>query len=451
MIFDTLAFVSVLVTMVALLTGLAVVKRKWNMHPEVPRKVLHVLMGCVCLTFPSIFQHDLTVAALALVAGTTLFFMKKNKTARATVGDAFCAIDRQTYGELCFPAAVAILFAITHDNLLLYYLPVMILTISDALSAVIGIFHGKKFYSTRDGRKTVEGSLAFFASAAALSFVAIATFGGVPLLNAVLIACIMASLVTAFEAIAWRGLDNLFIPLSAYAFLKTYLPSNTAVLQAEVVISLAMFAFAMYWRKRTTLDDSAAMGAALFCFICWSIGGIQWLLPPLTLFACYSWFLPRVYREKPRHHSIITVLVVASVGFAWLFLSQVTGNANFVFPYIVTYAVNMTAIAVAHAKNHLTPLRRALFYGVILKASALLFVPYLIFNAFRWQSIFEVASALLLLLSATIVFHLLQRKSTEPPTAAKRWVRQLAVSAAASAAVFAIWNYETLAVQVLFR
>jgi len=79
-----------------------------------------------------------------------------------------------------------------------------------------------------------------------------------------LIATIIGVLSTLIEAAAWRGLDNLLIPVGAFAFLKLYMAKTPGELGLRLGATLALLIFVLAWRRRTRLDDGALMAGALF-------------------------------------------------------------------------------------------------------------------------------------------------------------------------------------------
>src|SRR5262249_50875146 len=162
--------------------------------------------------------------------------------------------------------------------------------------ALVGMFYGKHKYATSEGNKTAEGSLTFFALSS-LSTLAPLLVMNVSIERAVLISLLLGCLVALFEAIAWQGLDNLFIPLSAYAMLLTGLTMPIANLGQQLAVACVLLISAIVWRRRTTLDDSAAAGAGLFCYLSWAIGGWAWCLAPLTVLCVHRLILPAKYRR----------------------------------------------------------------------------------------------------------------------------------------------------------
>jgi phytol kinase len=441
MIHPVIAILAVLTILISLLLGLKQIQKHLPVHPEVLRKILHVVMGCVSLTFPWVFAQPEPVIILALTAAASLFVIKRHKRTRETIGTAFCSVKRESFGELCFPLSVAILFTVSHTQPLFYVIPIVILTVSDALSALIGIFAGRLFFTTKEGHKTVEGSLTFLASAAIATFAILVFYAHMDATVATLVSLIIGSLVTLFEAMSWRGLDNLFIPLSAYAFLKTHISLDIETLVGLLVLAVALVAFAVVWRRRTTLDDSAALGAALLCYISLTVGGLAWVLPPITVFAGYRWLMPKSYRDMPRVHSILTVLSVGVVGFVWLAVFKTTGRSELLFPYTLCYAMHMVAIAVAHIKSRLSGSRVRLISNVVCKTWVLFFVPYV---ACTGMTSFAAGSALLglvILGAGTAMFYLLQCRDSQALSSQSRWTKQIVVAGACSSLALFVLSF----------
>jgi phytol kinase len=70
--------------------------------------------------------------------------------------------ERRSLGEVYFPAAVAVLFCLSHQTPLLFCIPILMLTLADAVAALIGVRYGRLRYQTLEGQKSAEGSITFF-------------------------------------------------------------------------------------------------------------------------------------------------------------------------------------------------------------------------------------------------------------------------------------------------
>jgi phytol kinase len=183
--------------------------RGW-MTAEYSRKFVHVGMGCIALTFPWLFTQTRPVLVLAAIAAGALLAVRAIPFARARFGCVLLEVKRRSYGEFAFVAGVAAAFFLAHGDPMSYVIPVAVLTFADTLAAVVGTRFGTHRFATLDGTKSLEGSLAFLATAVACVAIPLAVAGRA---QAAPIACVSALALTLVEASAWAGLDNVAIPL----------------------------------------------------------------------------------------------------------------------------------------------------------------------------------------------------------------------------------------------
>jgi phytol kinase len=114
--------------------------------------------------------------------------------------------------------------------------------------------------------------------------------------ESLLIASTLALLVMLLEGSAWRGLDNLFVPIGGFFLLRAYLPMDAAALWPRLLVTLALVALIMFARRRTTLEDAALVAGAFFCYVAWAVMGWVWLMPPMAVVAGYRWLSPHTFR-----------------------------------------------------------------------------------------------------------------------------------------------------------
>ena len=436
------SIIGIALVLTSLLSGLFLLKwwqRRHSSHPEIVRKLLHVFMGCVAMTFPLLFKEDWPVWILALSSSLVLTYLKARSRDKAGLGSVLCAVERPTHGELCFALGVATLFSLSHGHPALYFIPLFILTMSDTLAALGGIYLGHLAYRTVDGKKTAEGSLCFFLSACCGTAVLLGFLSNVSLCHALLIGVLLGCLATLFEAIAWDGLDNLFIPLSSFIMLKIYLYTDTSTLLQKIAVSLVLLVATITFRKWTKLNDSAVLGSCLFSYISWAVGGPAWLLAPLTVFLAHKRLLPSAYQRRARKHNIYGVLSVAGLGFVWLFLSKVLAEPHLFFFYTLSYCAHLAVISMAH-------LRRAPFCrsDIIELAKAallswvLIFVPFILLEGLSRGSLLSAFAGLLATSFAVTVFRIMPAEGQEEFQGGRRWARQLAVVTAANIATILV-------------
>ena len=162
-----------------------------------------------------------------------------------------------------------------------------------------------------------------------------------------LIAASLAILVTLLEAVAWAGLDNLFIPLGGYLLLTRLVGESVAVLAGVSLVACVLLATAVALRRSRTLTDSALVAGVLVGVACWTIGGTAWLMPPIVLFLTYPLLWPkrRQFVEKP--HTLVALVAVAGVGVVWLALARALDHDGYFFPFTLAFAGQAAAIGVS--------------------------------------------------------------------------------------------------------
>lgn len=324
-------------------------RRRARPAPELTRKAVHVGMGTIAAALPWLF--DDTWPVLLLCGGlAAAFFALKLFGRRSELGAAMHDIGRDSRGDLYFALSVAVLWLLAAGDGLLYLVPVMVLTLGDAMAALVGIRYGRRYFDGRRGNKTLEGSTALFVVAFISVLAPLVLARRAPMPAAILTAATMALLVTLLEAMAWHGLDNVFVPIGAFLLLRDSLDLPVTDLAWRLVVAVGCAALVGLARSRTTLSDAALAGAALVGYLVWALRGWWWLLPPVALFAVYTWLFPRSNDTGGREHDIQAVAGVALPALGWLVFGQTVSVDTFV-PYVVTFVAQMAMIAVVHASS----------------------------------------------------------------------------------------------------
>jgi len=339
---------TILAALAGLLAGLRRYRARAEVDPEWTRKGAHVVMGGVTLTFPWVFEAVWPVVVLAALALALMVGLRVSGTLHETLGQALHGVDRASYGELCFPVAVGGLFVLSAGEPLLFCVPILLLGLADPAAAAVGLRHGTVLYTTDDGVKSGEGSAGFFLVAFFCVHVPLLLGTDTGRVETLLIATILGLLVTALEAISWRGLDNLFVPLGGYVFLTSYMTMSPEALLLRLVVIAVLLSIPFLWYRRSTLNGSASFMAALVGYVTWSIGGLSGLAAPALLYFGYTTLWPAATRKTPHGHRVHNVLGVASVGLGWLFLTVAVGAPALLYPYTVAYAAFVAVIGVEH-------------------------------------------------------------------------------------------------------
>ncbi len=185
---------------------------KANIKVEITRKIVHISTGIIALTFPfylTAFWQVIVLCSsfLVLLAVSEKFGWFKSIT----------AVERKSYGSWLFALIVLVCFYVqlTFNNLGYYYLPILVLTVSDPLAAVVGKRFNFGPIQVFGNIKTLGGSGAFFVSTLLILSGYKAYFnhqwGWATLVVASLI-------ITLLELVSVRGWDNLSIPAGAMGF-----------------------------------------------------------------------------------------------------------------------------------------------------------------------------------------------------------------------------------------
>jgi len=415
-----------LVSVIHLLSGL---RKDDGSNSESIRKTLHIFMGTLTLSFPWIFQAPWPVVTLSIFASLFICLVKvSNMRAWAPV---VCARGRSSIGEICFPLAVGLVYLLAGGSQPLYMIPVAILTFADAGSALIGMRFGRRRFHTADGIKTTEGSLAFALIAFVAAAIIISLTGPLPAAQCLALAGIVALIAMLFEAISWKGLDNLLVPLGSYLALKTHMSLPAGDLGMRMLILVSLAAAIIFTRRKTTLNGSAIAGVALFCYFAWILGGPLWALSPVLLYGSYRVLLPARYRDLRSSHSIYAVISVASAGIVWLLFSS--RSQDFIFPYTLTFACHAAIIAIAHMR--FSRIDRPHVHAIVLatmKAWCLLCLPFLLLYKDPKMIMLVLFLAPIAIGAPAFLFYLVNTRHRVPATRSTRWIKQALFAAMAS-------------------
>jgi phytol kinase len=327
-----------------LILGMKSLAGRCALHPEISRKLVHIIMGLVTLTFPWLFVAAWPVLLLSALAIAALAAIRFLPALQERFGKVLHGVERKSLGEIYFPLAVALLFLLADGHRLFYVIPLLTLTLADAVAALVGVRYGEHRYATSEGSKSAEGSLAFFLVAFLSAYVPLLLLSESGRSEALLIALVLGILVMLFEAISVGGLDNLFIPLGCYALLRRYLPLGTDELLFRLG-AICLLALLVYcWRRRTTLKESGLLAAAVVGYMNWVVGGWQWLVVSLILLLTYTRLWPGGDGHCRPVKTVRAVVAVAAPGLLWLLAAVESGDDRYLFPFILVHAVHLLVI-----------------------------------------------------------------------------------------------------------
>ncbi|MEO6874513.1 MAG: hypothetical protein ABI222_06790 [Opitutaceae bacterium] len=186
--------------------------RRW-LGTETGRKVVHVGMGGIALTFPWIFPHPRPVWALALIGIAILAAVRWVPSLTQRFGQVLGGVDRVSLGEMFFPLGVALAFTLARGQAAAFCGATGVLAIGDTAGALVGTRWGRRRYVIFGHAKTLEGSAAVWLASSACIAVAFAELdpaAGPAVLGRAMLNGAAAALA---EAVLPFGLDNFVLPV----------------------------------------------------------------------------------------------------------------------------------------------------------------------------------------------------------------------------------------------
>lgn len=200
---------------------LVVVDKSWEakkLQVETSRKIIHMATGTYIAFWPLFVPWTyIQILSLALIGVISLSYT-------FNIFRSIHEVDRLTSGELMYPVAIAVC-AFLEPAAWMFTAAILHLAIADSIAAIVGTKWGKKNqYKIFNHKKSVAGSVAFFATSFAilLSTTFFVAPGNLP--NEVYLLAAIPLALTALENISFYGADNLTVPLAAIVLL-TALPT----------------------------------------------------------------------------------------------------------------------------------------------------------------------------------------------------------------------------------
>jgi phytol kinase len=411
------------------------VLRARGLHPELTRKIAHVGIGLASLSYPWLFRERWPVVLLGALAVSTLLSLRYVPVLRQSVGGAVNGVSRSSAGDLYFPIAATGLFLLARGDWVLYTIPILTLALADAVAAIVGVFYGQLRFEGAEGTKSLEGSAAFVLVAFLATHVPLLLWTNVGRAESLLIGLTFGLLVMILEAVAWRGLDNLFIPFGGLLLLRAFLTLDAQALLARLVLTLALLALVIVMRRRRTLTDAAVLAGVLIGYVAWSVGGWRWLVPPLVLFLLYTFLWPRAAQLRERPHDLVTVLSVNGCGIFWLLLATVLARPGFYYPYTLTFAANLCFIGIGWLRDYR---RRDSVWRAVVASSVVawtcLMIPYALVLGATQEAMVQAAVAIAPVLAGGVAYVVtIPRRPHAAPNRDFPWTTQAMLGLGASA------------------
>lgn len=322
-----LSLVILAVSVVALLGVIVLVRHFGQRHgwtPEVQRKSVHVAIGLYALALPLLFDTRWPVVALLLIALALMLFLRTPASRSTGLGATIHSVERKSTGDIWLALAIGFVFLRAGDSYILYALPIAVIALSDAAAALTGTTYGRSRFTVEDGVKSWEGVIAFFAVTWILAMVMLLLLTDIPRLNVVVLAVTIAAFGAVVEAVSWRGLDNLFVPICVHFFLSGYLnadPHLLAVLAAGFFAAVLVIAL-LSARLGLSVHASRALVIAIFFFI--GVGGFYGTVLPVLVITMHL-IARRRSPCRSVHGDLDFIATLCAIGLIWFFVGESIG------------------------------------------------------------------------------------------------------------------------------
>jgi phytol kinase len=262
------------------LVGLGEILRGLSLcSQEATRKFVHLTGGVVSLSFAYIFRSHWSVLGLCMAFVSLMVATKKLGLLPSVHG-----VKRKSSGDLLHPIAIYLTFTICNyiEKPEYYLISIMVLSVSDALAAIIGVSYGIKIYRVEEEKKSIEGSFIFLLSTFLIAHLGLLLLTHTGRLESVLIALLLAVLVTCFEALSLGGADNILIPFGTLFLLDRMASASIA----ELLVRLCFLSiiFLITWligSQAKRLGSSGVIGMALAGYGALILVNPYWYIPVL--------------------------------------------------------------------------------------------------------------------------------------------------------------------------
>jgi len=387
---------------------------------ELARKFVHVAMGLTCLSFPWVFDDAWPVFVIGGVALVGLMLIR-----RTAAGACLHGVERRSLGEVYFTLGIAILFWWSDGDPLTFCVPTLILTIADAAGALVGLRYGK---TSLTAHKSAEGSAIFFLAAFMSAHVPLVIFSDIGRVEVLVISLTLATMVMLVEAISIGGLDNLLIPLGGFYLMSEYMQMEIATLVGRLALVVFLLLLVLVLRKRSSLDGAALLGATLFAYGCYALGGWECFVTPMIVFCAHLHSTKQVALKIKEEHHLSAILSIGVTGLIWLLFGGEARLAGFTLGFAVHFAIlNYNTLAFLRPESgELLVLLRSTVKSVFLCYAPLVF--------FFPQMPAQAAMAIPLTLATTLVFSRIYPARPKVAGTSGRWVAESIIATAASCA-----------------
>jgi phytol kinase len=321
---DGLVIAAVIAGVLALMLVVRLVAGRLGINPEGKRKLIHVATGLASLSFPFLFDNPLPVLVLMSLAIALMLLLRLPQA--AGLGAVLHDVKRPSWGEIYLALAIIIVFFHARGDAVSYVLPMLVITLSDTASALIGTSYGRRRFAVEDGTKSWEGVIAFFVVTVVVAMVTLLLLSDAPRPNVIILSLLIAAFCALVEADSWQGLDNLFVPVGAHLLLVQHIGSDPVTLIAEGFVFLVFLGTMRGFADALGISARAARGYAILLFLVISSVSLHNAILPMS--AIIAQLLARTIRPGQSPRPDLNLLAVSAIcALGWLVLGELADRS----------------------------------------------------------------------------------------------------------------------------
>ena len=365
--------------MIIALIVIKVIETKVNLDGELKRKIFHIAMGIMVLSFPYIFKNRNSVVIIGLLS-ILMFMVIKYTNLKKSIGTILYSVDRESFGEIFFALSVVLIFYWSRGDKITYSIPILILTFADSAAALVGKRYGKKnLAQLNEDSKSIEGSFMFFIVAFVITLVPLLLYTEVGREETLIISAIVGFNVSLIEMIAHSGNDNLLIPLTTYSFLTTYMGESTIVLKKHLIILGVMFLLVTIANRIKTWSTLALVEALIVGYLTIILYGTYALIAPLILFLTCMRFPKMKESEKGNLYDARIIETNVLIGVSICVMAMILNLKKELFMiYSLCYSMHLSVNSFVRFKYYFNYSDNKSIILAFLKGFAFIFIPSLI-------------------------------------------------------------------------
>ena len=298
--------------------------QRYRWHAEVSRKAVHIAIGVYALFLPLLFDARWPVVLLILIALALMLALRTPASRAGGLGATIHSVERRSFGDIWLALAIGFVFLHAGDSYILYALPIAVIALSDAAAALAGSSYGRARFAIEDGVKSWEGVAVFFAVTLILAMIMLLLLSDIPRLNVVVLALAVAGFAATVEAVSWRGLDNLFVPIGTHLFLLGYLYADPWALAGLAVAFFAAIIAIAWLTPRLGLSAHASRAFVIAVFLFLGTAGIYGALMPVMVMTTH--LIARTRAPcRSAHADLDFIATLCATGLIWFFIGETVG------------------------------------------------------------------------------------------------------------------------------